>query len=254
MDRMAENDMTHLVEWAHDAHDRTTNQGAKPGLVYIIDMDSNLDPSEWMNGDFATTRIMAKLQASTKFKSMQHLWRTRNTKVETVQDLLHCYYSNIRVVFIPYFDPSRPCCEAAAMKEQYSTLYRVITELSSTSADRRKVIGTLFDLDSLSIHTIGVLEKLAQDYQSTVDLHGLVGSSQEYPTGFSSHVLDFLVRFGNSSAGAPGPSRQTVQGDVSLVKNLCNHIALCVGGEISRVAGEFGSQCCRWQTRNDQKG
>ncbi len=56
--------MAQLVDWTHDAHDFTTNQGVKPGLLYIINQDKHSDLEKWRDVEYATKAILEKLRKS----------------------------------------------------------------------------------------------------------------------------------------------------------------------------------------------
>jgi hypothetical protein len=116
--------MAQLVNWAHDAHDFTANQGVKPGLLYIINQDNHSNLKDWRDPEYATKCILDKLRKSKRFATEQELWSSRGRKVATADQLLRCYYSSVKVVFIPQFLPEDPICEADDLWKQYRLLYR----------------------------------------------------------------------------------------------------------------------------------
>jgi hypothetical protein len=127
--------MEQLIGWAHDAHGRTANQEAKPALLYIINQDNLLDFETLSDIDKATKIVLAKLRRSERFSTEQRLWRERGRHIETADQLLLCYYSSVRVAFIPQFLPYHPICEAVDVHKQYNILYRQITDLSWVSSN-----------------------------------------------------------------------------------------------------------------------
>jgi hypothetical protein len=230
--RTAEQDMAQLVDWAHDAHDFTTNQGVKPGLLYVVNQDSHADFKQWANVEFATDKIMDKLKKSRRFVKEQKVWKIRGVNVESADQLLHCYYSSVKVVFIPQFLPENPACEALDVQKQYDTLYKEITSLSWRSSESRKKAGLLFDLGNLARHSIGVLEHLAKDYRSSVDLKQLA-EPLPYPTNFKTHVLNVLSRLQNMSSNNRNGNQ--IGSEASLIERACAYLAICISGEILRT-------------------
>jgi hypothetical protein len=227
--------MTRLVDWAHDAFDFTTNQGVKPGLIYIINQDTHADFTKWVDVTYATERIMEKLRKSRRFELEQVLWRERGFVVDTPDQLLGCYYNSVKVVFIPQFKPDQPTCEATAMKQQYHTLYDKINQLSWASSEKRHSSNILFDLEALSRHTTGILEQLSENYESSVDLRKLAEPRQAYPNNFKTHVLNLLSRLQKRLPNDRNTNHPQVNSEISLVRTHLNYIANCIAGEVARA-------------------
>ena len=234
--------MANLVDWARNAHDLTTNQGVKPGLLYIINQDNHSDFTKWANVQWATQTIMEKLRTSKRFSQEKKEWEDRGATVNTAEQLLRCYYSSVRVIFIPEFIPTSPRCEADALKAQYEALYAEICHLSRQSADQRKRVRVLFDLESLARHSAQVLELLAKDYNRSVDLHGLADTFQIYPNNFKAHVLNFLSRYQESQPEDNKTGHTVIGNEISVIKKTLRYIAVCIAGEVARNPRELSKQ------------
>jgi hypothetical protein len=232
--RTAEEDIAHLVDWAHDAFLSTTNQSVKPALLYIINQDNHSPFERWSNVDFATRTILEKLRKSNRFKEEQEIWRERDVIIESADELLNCYYSSFKVIFIPQFLPSNPICEASEVNNQYATLYGTIDKLSLQSSDDRMSAGILFDLETLSRHCNSVLEELSRDPDAPVDLHRLAEPSQKYPTSFTTHALNVLSRLQEQSPRDRRTGHAAINSEVSLVSSKLSYFANCIAGEIGR--------------------
>ncbi len=233
--RGAEEDMAQLIDWARNGHDLTTNQGMKPGLIYIINQDNQAEFSQWKDPDFATARILEKLQASRRFAQEQESWSRRGSQISSVHQLLRKYYESVRVVFLPEFLPHRPLCEAHEVEAQYQLLYGEIDRRSKAAADRRKDAGLLMDLERISRHSIGVLTKLADNFHSPVDLYDMLETSQPYPSNFKSHVLNFLTWFTNEERAGPRTLSLDPGSESSVIERVTPFVATCVAGEIART-------------------
>jgi hypothetical protein len=227
--------MAQLVDWAHDAHDFTTNQGVKPGLLYIINQDNHSDLNKWRNVDFATKSILEKLRKSKRFTTDQKLWSERGRKVHTADQLLRCYYSSVKVIFIPQFLPKNPVCEANELWEQYRLLYREVAGLSWSSSEHRREARVLFNLETLSRHSIGVLQQLAADYASSVDLRNLAEPEQSYPCGFNGHVLNILSRFQDNAPQDQRADDSDIGVEEALILKIFKYVAICIAREIKRT-------------------
>lgn len=69
--------------------------------------DLNINPLEW-DGDKATEHLLASvinalhpITGVPKFVRLANIWRGRGKPIETMLDLVHCYYSSFSVVRIP---------------------------------------------------------------------------------------------------------------------------------------------------------
>jgi hypothetical protein len=227
--------MAQLVNWAHDAHDLTTNQGVKPGLLYIINQDNHSNLEKWRDIEYATKTVLEKLRKSKRFATEQELWSSRGRKVVTADELLRCYYSSVKVVFIPQFLPKDPICEADDLWQQYRLLYREVNGLSWSSSEHRREARVLFNLETLSRHSIGVLQQLAADYTSSVDLRKLAEPTQPYPCGFHSHVLNVLSRFQETAPKDQRMNDHEIGAEAALIKKIFKYIAICTAREIKRT-------------------
>jgi len=227
--------MAQLVDWAHDAHDFTTNQGVKPGLLYIINQDNHSDLGKWRDIEYATKAILEKLRKSKRFATEQNFWKSRGRKVETADQLLRCYYSSVKVVFIPQFLPFNPICEADDLWKQYQLLHQEILGLSWSSSEHRREARVLFNLETLSRHSIGVLQQLAADYTSSVDLRNLAEPAEPYPCGFNGHVLNILSRFQEVAPKDQRTNDQDIGPEEALIMKIFKYVAICIAREIKRT-------------------
>jgi hypothetical protein len=226
--------MAQLIDWARNGHDLTTNQGMKPGLIYIINQDNQAEFAQWKDADFATGKILEKLQTSRRFAQEQETWIRRGSQISSVRQLLGKYYESVRVVFLPEFLPHRPLCEAHEVEAQYKLLYGEIDRRSKAAAERRKDAGLLMDLERISRHSIGVLSKLADNFHNPVDLYGMLDTSQPYPSNFKSHVLNFLTWFTNGERVGPQTSGLDPGSESSVIERVTPFVSTCVAGEVAR--------------------
>jgi hypothetical protein len=227
--------MAQLVNWAHDAHDFTINQGVKPGLLYIINQDNHSHLDKWRDVEYATKCVLEKLRKSKRFAAEQELWNSRGRKVVTADQLLRCYYSSVKVVFIPQFLPKDPICEADDLWKQYRLLYQEVDGLSWSSSEHRREARVLFNLETLSRHSIGVLQQLAADYTSSVDLRKLAEPAQAYPCGFNDHVLNILSRFQDTTPRDQRANDQDISAEEALIRKIFKYVAICIAREIQRT-------------------
>lgn len=188
---------------------------------------------------YATTTVLNKLnslKSSKRFEGEKRLWSGRGAQVDSVRDLLLQYYGNFKVVFIPQFLPKRPVCSAADLQRRYGRLYSEIVTLAAQSAECRQQSGILFDMESLSWHTLTDLSQVSADPDSTIDLHSLAESTEAYPSSFKTHVLNFLSRCMETSVAA---EHSSYLAEAQSIRRIQEYIALCVAGKIMRGKGVY---------------
>jgi hypothetical protein len=141
----------------------------------------------------------------------------------------------VKVVFIPQFLPKDPICEADDLWKQYRLLYQEVDGLSWSSSEHRREARVLFNLETLSRHSIGVLQQLAADYTSSVDLRKLAEPAQAYPCGFNDHVLNILSRFQDTTPRDQRANDQDISAEEALIRKIFKYVAICIAREIQRT-------------------
>ncbi|KAE8443409.1 hypothetical protein EG329_001890 [Mollisiaceae sp. DMI_Dod_QoI] len=250
--RTAEEDIAHLIDWAHDAFISTTNQSVKPALLYIINQDNHAPLERWSKVEFATHTILEKLRSSNRFREEQEIWSDRGVVIDSVDQLLNCYYSTFKVMFIPQFLPTNPICEAAEVNDQYAALYDSISTFSWQASEDRLSAGILFDLETQSRHCMSVLEELSRDPNASVNLYHLAEPAREYPTSFKTHALNALSRLQEQSPKDRRTNHAAINSEVSLINSKLPYFAHCIAGEIERTKSDYGSpkeQLTRYEQR-----
>lgn len=147
MNRVIENVIEKLVEWASAALEMSSNQPVLPHAVIALNASElTIDPDQW-SVDHATRWLMNAVKGSIannhKFRKHAQTWRSRGRKIDTVEDLLLSYYSSIRVVRIP--SVGRP----KLIKDQMEKLYAEISQDVESSKKSKRNLRMLLDADEL---------------------------------------------------------------------------------------------------------
>lgn len=96
--------MERLLDWGSVAIETTYNQPILPYAILALNAtEHDVDPKMW---DVQTsTRTLLDSLADTVnknvvFSTYADLWRKRGKKIDTVDDLMKCYYSALRVGYV----------------------------------------------------------------------------------------------------------------------------------------------------------
>lgn len=98
---VVENVLEKLVGWAASAIETSSNQPLLPHAILALNAeDYNINESLW-DIKAATTDMLKSLEKTVDqnetFKQAAQYWRERDRQIETVEQLMLCYYSSIQV-------------------------------------------------------------------------------------------------------------------------------------------------------------
>jgi len=99
--RAIEGVLERLLDWGSVAIETTYNQPILPYAILALNAtESDIDPQMW-DVDISTRLLLESLSETidrnVTFSNYAELWRKRGKKIETVEDLMLCYYSALRV-------------------------------------------------------------------------------------------------------------------------------------------------------------
>ena len=104
MKRAIEGVLERLLGWGSVAIETTYNQPILPYAILALNATENdIDPHMW---DVNTsTKLLLDSLAGTvdrnvEFSKYADLWRKRGKKIDTLEDLMMCYYSALRVSWV----------------------------------------------------------------------------------------------------------------------------------------------------------
>jgi len=88
------------MEWAASV-ETSSNQPVLPYAILVLNFCENNIPAKLWEVDTATKVLLGSLAETVdrnpSFKLFAKAWRARGAKIETVEDLLMCYYSSLKV-------------------------------------------------------------------------------------------------------------------------------------------------------------
>lgn len=147
--RKFESVLIQLVKWAHQAIEKACNQSVLPHAVVALNRtQSNGQNAEKWESKSTTQALLKAVQSSlTKndyLRGMVQFWDERKVKIETVDDLLNCYYASTQVIRIPLFR------SPVLLEQQITTLYEAIKGKCKTSQQRRQ--QEHMQLDAVNLH------------------------------------------------------------------------------------------------------
>lgn len=133
-----------LLAWAHASLDRSINRAALPYLIVVKNKAPHSEGSPRWSTEYATNELLRDLQgaldAVPSIRKLAQSWRDRGFPINSILDLIHQYYSNIRVVNIP---PEGRSTRTKLMLEQIRSLRDEIKRAAQTSHDVKNDVRML---------------------------------------------------------------------------------------------------------------
>jgi len=99
--RVIEPVVEQLIEWAAAALETTCNQPILPYAIIVLNAsEQDINPLLW-DVDFATNSLLESLAETVDrtpaFVRHAKFWRDRHKDIQSLKDLILCYYSDLRV-------------------------------------------------------------------------------------------------------------------------------------------------------------
>jgi hypothetical protein len=101
-----------------------------------------------------------------------------------LKELLHCYYSDVRIVCIPAAD--RP---AARINQQYRALHEEIRTASQHCRSRRSDVGLLLNAEELEVYLKYAFQHFSKDATNPFDFHSAAFSATPIAQTVKDHIV-----------------------------------------------------------------
>jgi hypothetical protein len=176
-------------------------------------IEINIAPELW-DVEVATSGLLDSLaqtvQHNTCFRKFAQFWKDRNRHVETLKDLILCYYSSIQIVRIPA--PGRP----KLIQDQIEKLYGSISRGCGTVRKLKQSLRLLLDATELQSYLQYAFDHFAQTLDEAFDFVQASFVNSPIPTDFGGNILRLAIRMMDHQ-GADADAQAIFQGLSSMV-------------------------------------
>lgn len=101
MSSVIEKAFEQLISWATNAIEASSNQPILPHAIIVLNASVHDNHKGFWDSELNTREILASvskvLDTNEKMRGWADSWRRRGKTIETVRDLVLCYYSSIEV-------------------------------------------------------------------------------------------------------------------------------------------------------------
>ncbi|OCK81310.1 hypothetical protein K432DRAFT_425035 [Lepidopterella palustris CBS 459.81] len=214
--RTIEDVLEKLMKWAAEA-ETSSNQPVLPYAILVLNQcEDNIDPALW-DVDAATRVLLESLAESVDkspvFKTQAKMWRNRGKQIKSVEDLILCYYSRLRVVRIPTdFRPK-------LLHEQALKLHGEVQRGISVVQERKARLRLLLNALDFQVFFQHALDHICTAMDKPFDFVQASFSNSRLSSDFSQSILSMAIALKKSSS----PPDAAV-----IFDKLSNLIASCI--------------------------
>ncbi|KAI5805984.1 acyl transferase/acyl hydrolase/lysophospholipase [Geopyxis carbonaria] len=184
--RTLENSIFQLIEWAETALEISVNQPILPHVILIMN-SVNTAETENIWKDDCTTKQLNKFNHSIKMPPLSKFasdWKRRGKPIETLQELVSCYYSSIRISYIPDFN-GRP----QFVLEQYDSLYNNIHESVEKTREEKQQAQLLLKSEDMNAYFGYAFDHFSEHETKPFNFLQAAFTHNPVPGTFSSHIM-----------------------------------------------------------------
>lgn len=185
--RVIEGVFERLLDWASAALETSSNQPVLPCAIIALNAtEVNIDEELW-DVEYATTELLESLsqtvQRNPSFQKYAEFWTARNKQITTLEQLVLCYYSSIKIVRIPA--AGRP----KLIQEQVEKLYYAIDEGCKLTRERKRTLRMLLDSAELQSYLQCAFDHFAQTLDIAFDFVQASFINNPIPFDFGGNIL-----------------------------------------------------------------
>lgn len=181
-----------LISWAAACLEKSLNQPALPHAIIASNFtDVSIDPHQWNTGT-ATRKLMSGFEdviaRVEKFKVLADFWKRRGKIINTVRDLLRCYYSSVTVVRLPLKG------RYMRMHDQVEELHDAISSNCRKAHEAKKRIRMLANSDDLQVYLRAAFIHFSQNLDVPFNfVEVALNHHPGAPKGFSGNMLQLAI-------------------------------------------------------------
>lgn len=151
----------------------------------------SIDPSQWDAGT-ATKKLMSDFEdvigRVEKFRDLAGYWIRRGKTINTVRDLLHCYYSSVTIVRLPVKG------RYMQMHKQVEQLHAAIGSNCTRAYESKKRIRMLTNSDHLQVYLRAAFIHFSQNLDVPFNfVEVALNHHSGAPKGFSGNMLQLAI-------------------------------------------------------------
>ena len=217
-ERVLETVVEKLLDWAAANYTRSISNPDKPHAIIALNKSDSSTPDDQWSSVNATGILLssanAQINQNPTFAKYIRNWRSSQIDINSMHDLLKCYYSTVHVIRLPNKSRYR------LLDQQRNELHRLITECCATSYKMKSERHILPDVDELALYLSLAFDHFSNSLEEPFDFVQASLRYQPAPETFA----DCLFVFAKELAKSRG-----LNGQIELLfEQLTQLIASCL--------------------------
>ena len=216
--RVVEGVFEKLIDWAAAALEKSSNQPVLPHAIIVLNASENDIDSKLWDVETATATMLDSVSRTVfrkpTFKKYAQFWRERNKVIESVEQLIHAYYSSIRIVRIP--TNGRP----NLIQSQVQCLQEIITNDCSDANKTRANLRMLMNAEEIQPYLQFAFDHFACDLETPFDFVQASFTNSPIPLDFGGNILKLALSLMETW-------RNKIDGEI-IFKELSYMVASCI--------------------------
>ncbi|KAF2441827.1 hypothetical protein P171DRAFT_418623 [Karstenula rhodostoma CBS 690.94] len=180
-----------LINWASTSLEKSLNQPTLPHAIIVLNAtDTKVNQGEW-DPEYATSLLMSSVSGAIErdpdFRALKEHWSEQGKHIQTMKDLLECYYSSITVVRIPGEG------RYMMIDDQIEKLHDEISRRCSESLNAKRRSRMLSNSETLNTYLQCAFDHFAQDLHQPFDFMDVSFKINPIPSDFGGNILKLAV-------------------------------------------------------------
>lgn len=179
-----------LLQWADACVEKSINQPILPHAIIVLNaMDIGNDSERW---DIQETTnsfmdgVSDSLSRDPVLTNLAASWTSRKKQIETMKELLECYYSSVQVVRIPAKSPKTYLW----INDQVKKLRQAIHTACAQAHYDKRSSRRLADVDLLNEYLRAGFKHFAVNLSEPFDFKHVALKKRPIPQDFGDHVVN----------------------------------------------------------------
>jgi len=230
-----------LIGWATNAIETSSNQPILPHAIIVLNASEHDSHEGFWDSKLNTAEILASvskvLNTNERFSSWADSWRHRDKTINTLEDLVLCYYSSIEVRVILHMESvcdlgslmrcfkqvirvptdQMPSLVHAKVKQLYSS----VSKACVTSLNARSRARMVLDVEDLQTYLRDAFCVFAQSLEASFDFGKASLRNAPIPAGFGGNILKLLLAITNNWKDDCGVSADQILTELSYMVASC---------------------------------
>lgn len=212
-----------LIAWGAEALETSVNQPALPHCIVVINgSDPGIDERQW-DSDHATHSLLSpvsgtlnRLEEVPQFREAVAYWQRLGKRIDTVRDLILCYYGSFKVVRVPAGQ------QYALIDQQINKLHVAIRANCEMSHWTKHTARLLNNADELGCYLQSGFDHFITHLDIPFDFMQVSLTRNPIPQNFGGHILQLCEAL---SSRIPSQEPAEIQW---MLQQLINVLASCV--------------------------